>query len=90
MNLRDELERIDSAVIDRQPYGFEQTIWRRMLDALNAVDELGVAIADAGYTWTPEMRAAFERATETTASPKAERKPINDWHPKGYHMRGRG
>lgn len=25
-----------------------------------ALDALGVAIADAGYTWTPEMRAAYE------------------------------
>lgn len=26
-----------------------------------ALDALGVAIADAGYTWTPEMRAAYEK-----------------------------
>lgn len=25
------------------------------------LDALGVAIADAGYTWTPEMRAAYEK-----------------------------
>lgn len=28
----------------------------------NALDTLGVAIADAGYTWTPEMRKAYEVA----------------------------
>jgi hypothetical protein len=26
-----------------------------------ALDDLGVAIADAGYTWTPEMRSAYEK-----------------------------
>ena len=26
-----------------------------------ALGALGVAIADAGYTWTPEMRAAYEK-----------------------------
>ena len=26
-----------------------------------ALDALGVAIADAGYTWTPEMRSAYEK-----------------------------
>lgn len=25
------------------------------------LDDLGVAIADAGYTWTPAMREAYER-----------------------------
>ncbi len=34
-----------------------------MLDVLDAVDALGVAIADAGYAWSPEMRAAYERAS---------------------------
>lgn len=29
-----------------------------------ALDELGVAIVDAGYTWTPEMRSAYERGTK--------------------------
>ena len=26
-----------------------------------ALDELGVAIANAGYDWTPEMRRAYEK-----------------------------
>ena len=26
-----------------------------------ALDELGVAIANAGYDWTPEMRSAYEK-----------------------------
>jgi len=29
------------------------------------LDALGVAIADAGYTWTPEMRKAYEMAPNT-------------------------
>lgn len=29
-----------------------------------ALDELGVAIADAGYTWTPAMRTAYEKGTK--------------------------
>lgn len=62
--LRDELERIDEAVHSGRAYGFEQTIFRRMLDTLDQVDALGLAISDAGYVWTPEMRAAYERATE--------------------------
>lgn len=33
----------------------------RLRAALDALDALGVAIADAGYTWTPEMRAAYEK-----------------------------
>lgn len=28
---------------------------------LSALDELGMAITNAGYTWTPEMRKAYER-----------------------------
>ena len=28
-----------------------------------ALDELGVAIANAGYDWTPEMRRAYEKGT---------------------------
>lgn len=63
MKLRDELERLDQAVTDGANYKFEQTLWRRILDMLDAVDALGVAIADAGYTWTPEMRSAYERAS---------------------------
>jgi hypothetical protein len=50
-------------VTDGANYKFEQTLWRRILDMLDAVDALGVAIADAGYTWTPEMRSAYERAS---------------------------
>ena len=26
-----------------------------------ALDELGLAITNAGYTWTPEMRSAYEK-----------------------------
>ncbi len=29
-----------------------------------ALDALGVAIADAGYTWTREMRAAYEKGAK--------------------------
>jgi hypothetical protein len=29
-----------------------------------ALDDLGVAIADAGYTWTPEMRSAYEKGVQ--------------------------
>lgn len=28
---------------------------------LSPLDELGMAITNAGYTWTPEMRKAYER-----------------------------
>ena len=28
-----------------------------------ALDELGVAIANAGYDWTPEMRSAYEKGS---------------------------
>lgn len=27
---------------------------------MNALDKLGLAIANAGYVWTPEMREAYE------------------------------
>lgn len=27
---------------------------------MTALDKLGLAIANAGYTWTPEMREAYE------------------------------
>jgi hypothetical protein len=27
---------------------------------MSALDKLGLAITDAGYTWTPEMRKAYE------------------------------
>jgi hypothetical protein len=27
---------------------------------MNALDKLGLAITNAGYTWTPEMRKAYE------------------------------
>ena len=33
----------------------------RIAELEAALDALGVAIADAGYTWTPEMRAAYEK-----------------------------
>jgi hypothetical protein len=59
--LRTELERLDAAVIAGRNYSYDQRIWRQMLDVLDAGDALGIAIADAGYTWTPEMRAAYER-----------------------------
>jgi hypothetical protein len=28
---------------------------------MTPLDELGMAITNAGYTWTPEMRKAYER-----------------------------
>jgi hypothetical protein len=28
---------------------------------MSALDKLGLAITDAGYTWTPEMRKAYEK-----------------------------
>ena len=62
MSLRNELERLDRHTQAGDSYGYKQDIWRQMLDVLDAIDALGVAIADAGYTWTPEMRAAYERA----------------------------
>jgi len=35
-------------------------VWR--VDAYKKkLDELGLAIVDAGYTWTPAMRKAYER-----------------------------
>ena len=35
-----------------------------------ALDALGVAIADAGYTWTPEMRTAYEGAANQDGGEK--------------------
>jgi hypothetical protein len=68
MTLRDEIERLDAAVADGRHYSFRQSIWQEMIAALDAVDALGVAIADAGYTWTPEMRAAYELASGDEAN----------------------
>lgn len=34
-----------------------------------AVDDLGLAIADAGYTWTPGMRKAYEKAFAELKTP---------------------
>ncbi len=65
MTLRDELEALDLAVLRNRHYSFDQKIWQRMLNVLDAVDSLGVAISDAGYTWTPRMREAYEIATST-------------------------
>lgn len=31
---------------------------------MNALDKLGLAIANAGYTWTPEMREAYEKGSK--------------------------
>lgn len=64
MTLRKELERLDAAAVSGKDYGFPQDIWRRMLNVLDQLDRLGVAIADAGYMWTPEMREAYERASD--------------------------
>jgi hypothetical protein len=66
--MRRELETLDEAAISGSDYAFEGTIWRRMLAVLDAVDALGVAIADAGYAWTPGMRAAYEKATADNVS----------------------
>jgi hypothetical protein len=58
----------------RNPYGFTddqvrearlwagdqvEAYWRNQ----EAIDDLGLAISDAGYTWTPEMRRAYEKCT---------------------------
>jgi hypothetical protein len=90
MNLRKELERMDGFVRDNISYGYKEDIWIRMIAVLDAVDALGAAITDAGYTWTPAMRDAYERASGTTEKAKSPKKKANDFHPKGYHMRGRG
>jgi len=38
----------------------QRAVWR--VDAYKKkLDELGLAIVDAGYTWTPAMRKAYER-----------------------------
>lgn len=41
---------------------------QRMADEIErlraALDALGVAIANAGYTWTPEMRSAYEKGAK--------------------------
>lgn len=63
-----ELERLDAAVEQGRDYSFDSIIWLRMLTALRAVDALGVAIANAGYSWTPEMRKAYEEATNLTVN----------------------
>jgi hypothetical protein len=31
---------------------------------MNALDKLGLAITDAGYTWTSEMRKAYEEGVK--------------------------
>lgn len=77
MNLREELERLDDAVITGASYGFDQSIWRRMIGVLDQVDALGLAIAEAGYTWTPAMRSAYERATETASPTRPADAPPN-------------
>lgn len=73
MELRDELERLDSAVLSGRSYGIKQDLFRKMLDTLKAVDDLGIAIAEAGYEWTPAMREAYERATRHVALTLYER-----------------
>ena len=41
---------------------------------MNVLDRLGLAIANAGYTWTPEMRQAYEEGIkELEAAVLAER-----------------
>lgn len=88
MSLRDELEQLDLAVCAGKEYGFDQTIWGRMLTTLDCIDALGVAIADAGYVWTPEMREAYEQATELNGD-ATEKDGLKGWLPNGYHMRGK-
>ena len=39
---------------------------------MNALDKLGLAIANAGYTWTPEMREAYEKGIKEFESIRAE------------------
>ncbi len=53
---RAEIERRDMSI---EEWVYEQHVEVKRLRA--ALDALGVAIADAGYTWTPEMRAAYEK-----------------------------
>jgi len=36
----------------------------RIAELEAALDAFGVAIADAGYAWTPEMRSAYEKGTK--------------------------
>jgi len=48
---------------------------------MNALDKLGLAIANAGYTWTPEMREAYEDGVEefeAIREARAERQPITE------------
>ena len=39
---------------------------------MNALDKLGLAIANAGYTWTPEMRKAYEKGIKEFEAIRAE------------------
>jgi hypothetical protein len=39
---------------------------------MNALDKLGLAIANAGYTWTPEMREAYENGVKEFETIRAE------------------
>jgi len=65
MSILDRLAALDAAVTSGEHYGIEQDIFRAAIDEITrkstALDALGVAIADAGYTWTPAMRDAYER-----------------------------
>jgi len=41
-------------------------------------EKLGVAIANAGYDWTPEMRSAWEELDKTIARLEKELEEAND------------
>lgn len=46
-----------------------------------SLDALGVAITNAGYTWTPEMRSAYEkgiRESEWVGLTDDEKHELND------------
>jgi hypothetical protein len=57
----------DSLILPKPAVGFK---WAVVMDEHDGthplqqrLDALGVAIADAGYAWTPAMRAAYEGTT---------------------------
>ena len=60
LNLEDNFDRVYDDWINAE--GDLRESMSRVERLSNALDSLGVAIADAGITWTPEMRAAYEKA----------------------------
>ena len=46
----------------------------------NALDELALAITNAGYEWTPEMRRAYEKGIRQDKLPKLGAEIVSeDW-----------